>query len=63
MHNSGTKAAQTSVLRAAKERRGQDLGTRLIEIQDNWDSYKEDVARKPDNYLFLLEEFFGESRP
>lgn len=46
-----------------KERRSQDLGTRLIEIQDSWNLYKEDVARKPDYYLFLLEEFFRESRP
>jgi hypothetical protein len=45
----------------AKE--GQNLGTRLVRIQDNWQSYKEDVAIKPDHYLFLLEEFFREARP
>ena len=34
------------------------LGIRLLEILDNWDSYKEDATKNPDFYLFLLEEFF-----
>ena len=46
-----------------KQRKRHDLGVRLLKILDNWDSYKEDVARNPKSYLFLLEEFFRESRP
>ncbi len=34
------------------------LGIRLLKILDNWDSHKEDVAKTPDPYLYLLEEFF-----
>jgi len=39
----------------------QSLGIRLLKILDNWDSYKEDVAKKPGFYLSLLEEFFRKS--
>ena len=46
-----------------KKGKKHDLGVRLLEILDNWDSLKEDVARNPKFYLFLLEEFFRESRP
>lgn len=46
-----------------KGKESQNLGTRLVRIQDNWQLYRENVARKPDHYLFLLEEFFRESRP
>lgn len=46
-----------------REKETQDLGMKLVKIQDNWHLYKEDVARKPDYYLFLLEEFFRESYP
>ena len=46
-----------------KKGKKHDLGVRLLEILDNWDSLKEGVARNPKFYLFLLEEFFRESRP
>lgn len=46
-----------------EERKSQDLGIRLIRIQDNWNLHEEDVARNPESYLFLLEEFFRESLP
>ncbi len=46
-----------------KERKGQDLGIRLLEILDNWHSYRKEVAKNPTSYLFLLEEFFRQSRP
>lgn len=46
-----------------KKRKRHDLGTRLLLILDNWDSYREDVARNPEPYLLLLEEFFRKSRP
>lgn len=46
-----------------KQRKRLGLGIRLLEILDNWDSCKEDVARNPRSYLFLLEKFFRESRP
>jgi predicted nucleotidyltransferase len=41
-----------------KQQRKQSLGIRLLEILDGWDSYKEDVAKTPESYLFMLEEFF-----
>jgi predicted nucleotidyltransferase len=41
----------------------QNLAMRLVRIQDNWQLYREDVARRPDHYLFLLEKFFRKSRP
>ena len=41
-----------------KQQKKQSLGIRLLEILDGWDSYKEDVAKTPESYLFLLEEFF-----
>lgn len=43
------------------QRKRQSLGIRLLKILDNWDSHKEDVAKNPDSYLSLLEEFFRES--
>ena len=44
-----------------KQQKRESLGTRLLEILDNWDSYKEDVANNPESYLLLLEEFFRKS--
>lgn len=41
-----------------REKKKHGLGIRLLEILDNWDLHKEDAARIPDSYLFLLEEFF-----
>jgi len=46
-----------------EERKSQELGIRLVRIQDNWNLHEEDVARNPESYLFLLEEFFRESLP
>ena len=46
-----------------KQKKRHDLGIQLLKILDSWDSYKEDVARNPKSCLFLLEEFFRESRP
>ena len=46
-----------------KQRKRQSLGIRLLNILDNWDSYKEDVAKEPDSYLFSLEEFFRKFHP
>lgn len=46
-----------------RERKSQDLGVKLIEMHDNWHSQKEEAARKPESYLFLLEKFLRESRP
>lgn len=46
-----------------RERKSQDLGVKLIEMHDNWHSHKEEAARKPESYLFLLEKFLRESRP
>lgn len=42
-----------------KQWKRESIEIRLLEILDNWNSYKEDVTRTPDSYLFLLEEFFG----
>jgi hypothetical protein len=39
------------------------LGTHLLKILDNWDSYQEDVSKNPDSYLLLLEEFFRKFHP
>ncbi len=39
------------------------LGIRLLQILDRWDSYKENVTKNPDSYLFLLEEFFRKFQP
>jgi len=41
-----------------KQQKKQSLGIRLLEILDSWNSYKEEIAKAPDPYLFLLEEFF-----
>jgi predicted nucleotidyltransferase len=41
-----------------KQQRKQSLGIRLLEILDSWDSHREKIAKDPDQYLFLLEEFF-----
>jgi hypothetical protein len=41
-----------------RKKKEQVLGISLLEILDNWDSYKLDVASSPEPYLFLLEEFF-----
>lgn len=41
-----------------KQQKKQSLGVHLLEILDNWDSHKEDVAKTPESYLLLLEEFF-----
>ena len=46
-----------------KQRQRHSLGTHLLKILDNWDSYKEDVIRNPDSYLLLLEEFFRKFHP
>lgn len=46
-----------------KQRKGHSLGIRLLEILDNWASYKEDANENPDSYLFLLEEFFRKFHP
>jgi len=44
------------------QRRKHNLGVQLLEILDDWDSCKNDVAREPKSYLFLLEKFFRECR-
>jgi hypothetical protein len=41
-----------------EKKKKHSLGTRLLGILDNWDSHKEDIANKPDPYLYQLEEFF-----
>ena len=46
-----------------KQQKRQDLGIRLLEILENWDSRIEDIMENPESYLLLLEEFFRESRP
>lgn len=46
-----------------KQQKRQDLGIRLLEILDDWDSYKDDIAENLESYLLLLEEFFRESHP
>jgi len=45
-------------IRYFKEKKNQKLEIRLLEMLDNWDSYKEKAANNPQQYLFLLEEFF-----
>ena len=45
-----------------KKKKKHNLGIRLLKILDNWDSYKEEIAKAPDPYLFLLEEFFRKLR-
>jgi hypothetical protein len=51
------------VIAYLREKDNQKLGLKLIEIQDNMQLYREDVARKPEHYLFLLEEFLRKARP
>jgi len=46
-----------------KLRRGFSLGVRLLQILDNWNNYKDDLANNPDRYLFMLEKFFRTARP
>jgi predicted nucleotidyltransferase len=41
-----------------RKKKRHSLGIRLLEILDNWDSHKGDIANTPDLYLFQLEEFF-----
>ena len=40
-----------------------ELGVRLLRILDNFDKKKDDVAKDPDHYLLLPEEFFRKSVP
>ena len=46
-----------------EQQKRRDLGIRLVEILENWDSRKEDIMENLESYLSLLEEFFRESRP
>jgi len=46
-----------------KRRKGYSLGVRLLQILDNWNNYKDDLADNPDPYLFMLEKFFRTARP
>jgi hypothetical protein len=41
-----------------KGKKRHELGTHLLEILKNWNSYKRDVANNPQHYLYLLEKFF-----
>ena len=46
-----------------EQQKRQDLGIRLLEILENWDSRNDGIMEDPESYLLLLEEFFRESRP
>jgi len=41
-----------------EHRKGYSQAIKLLRILDNWTSYKDKVAKNPDHYLFMLEEFF-----
>jgi len=46
-----------------EHRKGYSQGVKLLRILDNWASYREKVAKNPDQYLFMLEEFFRNASP
>ncbi len=55
--------AQLLQLLYFNQRKRHNLGVQLLKILDDWDTCKNDVAREPKSYLFLLEKFFRECRP
>lgn len=46
-----------------KRRKGYSFGVKLLQILDNWNNYKDDLANNPDRYLFMLERFFRNAQP
>jgi len=38
-------------------------GIKLLRMLDEWDGYKEKVAKNPDHFLFMLERFFRSAYP
>jgi len=46
-----------------KRRKGYSLGVKLLQILDDWNNYRDDLAKNPDRYLFTLEKFFRTTRP
>jgi hypothetical protein len=59
----GLPKTRKEVIAYLRGKEGQNLGMKLIKIQDNLQLYREDVARKPEHYLFLLEEFLRKACP
>jgi hypothetical protein len=51
------------VIAYLREKENQKLGLKLIKIQDNMQLHMKDIARKPEHYLFLLEEFLRKACP
>jgi len=46
-----------------KRRKRYLSGVKLLQILDNWNNYKDDLANNPDRYLFMLEKFLRNAYP